>query len=213
MKRIGISLRVEEMKNYKERRDCIDQQWGELLNYLGYLPLFIPNSIQLNLVLLKAYEPDGFILTGGNDLAFLPEVKNIAPERDFTEKVIMGYAAENQLPLLGVCRGMQMMNVYFGGSLIPLQGHVSNRHRVSIMPNKGITATYNEVNSYHNWGISVESLSEELKVEALADDNTVESVRHKVLPWLGFMWHPERENPFKVEDIVLMQSIFEGKNK
>ena len=56
---------------------------------------------------------DGFILSGGNDLSSLSNSKNISFERDKTEFALLQYANDQSIPVLGVCRGFQIMNVFF----------------------------------------------------------------------------------------------------
>jgi putative glutamine amidotransferase len=80
------------------------------------------------------------ILSGGGD-------PGDDPEREYTETGILKYAEEKQLPVLGICRGMQMMGVYAGASLVEVSGHVRARHKV-----EGIIT--GEVNSFHHKALS-----------------------------------------------------------
>ncbi|MCE9664006.1 type 1 glutamine amidotransferase [Halomonas sp. M5N1S17] len=209
-RRIGITQRVEDVASYAERRDCLDQQWFVLLEQLGLTPVPVPNSLNNVAAWLEVMELDGYILSGGNDLSCLPNPACPAPERDLTEKAILDYACDNQLPVLGVCRGMQMMNVYLGGSLFPVKEHVGTRHSVRAATAEARFGTYTRVNSFHDWGVQVEGLAETLQSCLTATDGTIEAVTHRHRKWTGIMWHPEREMPFMLSDIRLIIRLFKG---
>ncbi|MEA5446312.1 gamma-glutamyl-gamma-aminobutyrate hydrolase family protein [Gammaproteobacteria bacterium AB-CW1] len=208
MKRIGVTQRVEVVASYGERRDCLDQQWGGLLKQLGFLLVPVPNGLSEPGAWLEVMGLDGFILSGGNDLAHLPDASRPAPERDATETAILDYAKHRQMPVLGVCRGLQMMNVYLGGSLVPVEGHVATRHSVTPVAGESLFSAYSEVNSFHDWGIAPEGLAETLSPGVRCQDGTIEAARHTSLPWASVMWHPERESPFLKADLELLQTIF-----
>lgn len=208
MRRIGLSQRVDIILSYGERRDCLDQRWSALLAELAMMPVPIPNGMPNPDMMYKNFSLDGFILTGGNDLSILPDAANPASERDRTEALILDYALEHQLPVLGVCRGLQMINVFLGGRLSPVQGHVSVRHSLSVPDSSTAYLQYSEVNSFHGWGVEHDGLGADLEAAVFAEDGTVEAFYHKRLPWLGIMWHPERENPFIQQDLTLIKDIF-----
>lgn len=208
MRHIGITQRVSEIPNRGERRDCLDQQWPVLLEHLGLLAVTLPNRLANPQRHLTELELHGIILTGGNDLAHLPGASNPAPERDQTEYKALEFAAARGLPVLGVCRGLQIMNVYLGGHLVPVTGHTRAQHR--LRPETGDSAFegLTSVNSFHDWGIIDEGLARDLYPEAKADDGTIEAVRHRRLPWLGIMWHPERTGAFMDADLTLIETLF-----
>lgn len=209
MKRIGVTQRVDVVEAYGERRDCLDQKWAGLLSGLKLLPVLIPNAIEKLDDFVEAYRLDGVLLTGGNDIADLPEPANPAPERDGSEAVLVRYCIERSLPILGVCRGMHFLVSYFGGELIKIDGHVRMRHDLSFAswwPWR--TACNEKVNSFHNWGVSEENLPACLEVGAWSADGLVEAFRHVDLPILGIMWHPEREDPFSEADKIIISNHF-----
>ncbi|MCP1727894.1 putative glutamine amidotransferase [Natronospira proteinivora] len=206
--RIGVSQRVEVIDRYGERRDCLDQAWFRLLESLGLVPVPLPNSLEHPSAYLADLGLDGFILSGGNDLAHLPNVSRSAPERDRTEAAVLEFSRAQNLPVLGVCRGMQMMNHFLGGRLQPVQGHVATRHVVVPEGGDPLFEAYREVNSFHDWAVPSDGLGQELKARARADDGTVEAAVHTSLPWLAIMWHPERETPFLDADTQLISQLF-----
>ncbi|RTR05424.1 glutamine amidotransferase [Halomonas nitroreducens] len=208
--RIGITQRVEVAASYAERRDCLDQQWTVLVQQLGLTPVPVPNSVDNAASWLDAMALDGYILSGGNDLSCLPSPTCPAPERDRTEQAILDHAYDMSLPVLGVCRGLQMMNVYLGGSLHLVEGHVATRHAVTATSDDARFTDYTVANSFHDWGVTLEGLAEPLQSCLTAPDGTIEACKHRQRDWIGIMWHPERETPFTQTDIRLIDWLFRG---
>jgi len=208
MKRIGITQHVENIITHKERRDCIDQRWSVLVNNLGYFPIPLSNINEKSVgKLVDILQLDAIILSGGNSITVLdPSATDVAPERDFFEQELIKEALKRKMPIIGVCRGMQLLNLYFGGRLTPVQDHVACTHKLNIRPEycKNIPEV---VNSYHNWGIKSSDLATELKVMATDQQGNVEAFVHEKRSVLGVMWHPEREMPFKHKDIKLIKGF------
>ncbi|MFG2605310.1 gamma-glutamyl-gamma-aminobutyrate hydrolase family protein [Streptomyces sp. NPDC048514] len=161
---------------------------------------------------------DGLVIAGGPDVdparygaERSPRCGPPAPERDAWELALIDAALAAGVPLLGVCRGMQMLNVAFGGSLVQhLDGHaeavgVFGGHPVKPVPGTlyaGIVPEELTVPTYHHQ--AVERLGEGLLPSAYAADGTVEAVE---LPpdrgWvLGVQWHPEMG-----EDLRVMRAL------
>ena len=199
MKVIAISQRLDPIAGRAEVRDALDVKWARLLWDLGYLPVALNSSIEAVEEYLAALQPDGFILSGGNDIGQVPE-------RDRLEAAILDYSVLQRLPVLGVCRGMQFINHYQGGSLKKMDGHVATRHPLQgeWSNQQGIDS----VNSYHDWVIVSETLGRDLVNLANTGDGSIEALQHKQHRWHGIMWHPEREQPFSNQDIHLIQEIF-----
>lgn len=210
--RIAITQRVEWVQGYNERRDCLDQQWAALLEQLAIDAVAVPNNLSDPAAWLARQDVAGLVLTGGNDLAHLIDASRSAPERDATELALLSWAACHWLPVLGVCRGMQMLNHFLGGGLVPVVNHVAVRHSVSALSDDPLFSAYREVNSFHGWGVGVGTLAPELSAQVCAGDGTVEAFTHKQLPWTGLMWHPEREAPFNPLDLQLIRTLFESRN-
>lgn len=199
MKRIGISQRLDFYADRGERRDALDQRWTEFLWSLGLIAIPLPSLCPDSVSYITALKLDGFILSGGNDIGE-------APERDDLEYTILKYAKINFLPVIGVCRGMEFMNVFSGGRLRDVTGHVSVTHDIfGFFSDKyGIK----HVNSYHSVGCMCDDIGAELSVVARSNDGVVEAVHHKRLPWLGIMWHPERNCPYTPEDSQVFKDHF-----
>jgi putative glutamine amidotransferase len=208
MIRIGLSQRVEDLKDRGERRDCLDQQWAPLLAKIGAVAVPIPNRIADLATFVDGCDVAGFILTGGNDLSVVANPTNLAPERDATERAILELARAREMAVLGVCRGLQMMVVDGGGSLTPLTGHVAVRHALTLCAEPAIPITdRDQVNSFHDYGVLADDLGAQWLALATAPDGTVEAVCHRRHRQWGIMWHPERD-PFDSRDLELMRMLF-----
>jgi N5-(cytidine 5'-diphosphoramidyl)-L-glutamine hydrolase len=197
MNLIAISQRVAVASPCGERRDCLDQAWIKFMSTCGLTPLLVPNDEQVAQRLCNAMPISGILLTGGNDLS---ACGGDAPERDATESVLIDIADQRGLPVLGVCRGMQMIQHRFGIQLERVAGHVAPRQIISI---DGESA---EVNSYHNFGAT--ETGPPLEAWAFAEDGVVKAVRHSTRRMVGIMWHPERLSPFAPRDILIFQQFF-----
>lgn len=183
-----ITQRVEFVASHGERRDALDQGWAALLDAAGCDLAPMPNHPGTALSLARRLKPVLLILSGGNGV--MPGKPGHAPERNATEATLLDWAGAVGVPVLGVCRGFQFMNVHLGGGLSPVSGHVASYHAIS-----SDTGLFPEVNSYHDYGIVADDLAPSLEVVATGPDGTVEAARHGTLPWIGVMWHPERAMP------------------
>lgn len=199
MKVIAISQRQDPIAGRDEVRDALDVKWASLLWDLGYLPVSLNSGIEAVEAYLAALQPDGFILSGGNDIGK-------APERDRLEAAVLDYSVHQRLPVLGVCRGMQYINHYQGGSLKKLDGHVATRH--PLQGSWSNDQSIDSVNSYHDLAVVAETLGGDLESLASTEDGAIEALRHIQHRWLGIMWHPEREHPISRQDIHLIKEIF-----
>lgn len=201
MKKIVISQRVNYIEKIDETRDCLDTRWAELLYWIGFLTIPLCSSLSNKKDYIENLKPDGIILSGGNDIE-----SNF--QRDELEAMLLNYSIKYNIPVLGICRGMQMINHFLCGDLKKIENHVATKHYI-----KSIWAEKNnikEVNSYHNFAIN--NLGKDLEVLALSKDENIEAIKHKKYPWIGIMWHPEREEEFTISDKNIITKLFkEGK--
>lgn len=195
--KIAVSQRVVVDERTGERRDALDQRWTAFLRDAGLLSVAVPNCAGIVRPFLSDIGVAGVLLTGGNDLVSLG---GTAPERDEAEAELIAYAQEFDMPLLGVCRGMQMIQVRFGVQLRPVEGHVSGRQSIEF------EGTPVVVNSYHKFG-SRDSVPG-LAVLGRSEDGVVKAVRSERGRVLGIMWHPERMDPTRGEDTRLFRHFF-----
>lgn len=194
---VAITQRVGIDPRHGERRDMLDQRWVAFLQACGVVPLPVPNDPGAAMALVGAAAPRGLLLTGGNDLFSLG---GDAPERDATEHQLLAWARDLNLPVLGVCRGAQMLIDAFGGTLERVEAHVATWHDIRL------DGRPRRVNSFHGFG--ARQAPAPLIVEAAASDGVVEAFRHRDTRIYGRMWHPERMVPFDPLDIVFVRSVF-----
>lgn len=195
----------------------MNQTYIRMLENLGALPVMIP--LQMTEATLRGIfeRLDGLFLPGGEDIdpshygaAQHPRLGATDKERDRTELLVTRWAVETGMPLLGVCRGLQMINVACGGTLHqdlhdecpmldkhdftpPTYERYRISHTVTIEPDSRLAqalGTVHEVNSMHHQGI--DQLGAGLRVVARAEDGLAEAIELPVLPYVvGVQWHPE----------------------
>lgn len=203
MKIVAVSQRVDHYPDRNEARDALDQRLITFLLDAGFIPVPVPNGLVTTWpdggrdtealdVWLANVKPQAFVLSGGNDIG-------LCRERDLTEEWLLDHAHQHQIPLLGVCRGMHMLANWAGVSLRSVQGHVGTRHRL-------IGEVTGEVNSYHDFAVA--SCPVGFEIIARSEDGEIEAIRHQCLPWEGWMWHPERETEFTINDIQRLKALF-----
>ncbi|MFT0531208.1 gamma-glutamyl-gamma-aminobutyrate hydrolase family protein [Castellaniella hirudinis] len=189
-------MRIMSAPHYTEPRDAIAQDWAVFLAAAlpeaAWLPL--PNLGQGRIrAYCKTWGVNRLILTGGDDIG-------TTPLRDETEHALLSWADETDLPVLGVCRGMQLMALHAGCPLIPKPGHAGTRHPISGRISK-------EVNSFH--ANTLRTCPAGFSVLASAPDGTIEAMQSTRKPWEAWMWHPEREPaPFDPADKSRIRQLF-----
>ena len=93
------------------------------------------------------------------------------------------------------------MGVWAGAQLKAVTGHVRSRHHI-------VGDIRGEVNSFHNF--SLIDMPDDYAVLAKSEDGEIEAICHQLLPWEGWMWHPERESEFSKEDIQRFVKLIDG---
>jgi putative glutamine amidotransferase len=190
--KIGLSMRMVRCQKpghttgKGEVRHAISQDWMTLLQKLGFTPVLLPSDLK------DIPQIDGVILTNGNNVdprAYGGKpLDDVFAERDAFEARLAKMALGKKIPILGACRGSQMLNVFFGGKLKQhVAGHSGTTHAIALRNGKRVT-----VNSYHDHGIAADGLGNYLEPLAFSDDGFIEAFGHKSVPAMGIMWHPER---------------------
>lgn len=154
---------------------------------------------------------DGFLITGGSDIdpKWFNEENNgsedIDPRLDMIDKQVVEYAMKSKKPMLGICRGIQSINVFMGGSLYQHIGlthrGISYDHEVHTYKNRLLDFDKDIiVNSYHHQ--AVKELAPNTTLVAKHKDGTIEAFIHNTLPIIAVQWHPERLQETKPSQIV-----------
>lgn len=209
--RIGISA------NRKDGLSCIADPYYQSVLLAGGAPVIIPANTDIGVLTAIIQSLDGIIFSGGGDLDpfFLseepiPELGEIDTYRDTYDFILLRLAFNYQLPIMGICRGHQVINVAFGGSLyqdIHTQfsadalkhsqeaPRYQATHSVLLqnMPSK-LSKVINcdgslEVNSFHHQ--SVREIAPEFIETAVAPDGVIEAMEHPEYPIFSVQWHPE----------------------
>jgi len=199
--RVGITMRVVNSVRYYEPRDAISHDWISLLTDNDLEFVLIPNCGDQVIEFLELNKIQALILSNGNDIYdknSLVPMKNVSEVRDYTEHKILSWAKNNYIRTLGVCRGLQLINVIYGGTIEYGLGqdHVVKTHRVDIndsLAQKHFNVKSFITNSYHNQGIRAENLAKGLIPFAIAADGLIEGFYVKDEPILAIQWHPERK--------------------
>lgn len=229
--KIGISW-LEDPNQAEHGEDL--QAYIDAVVASGAEPVLLPlivNNAQAHQIVESL---DGLILTGGEDIdpqlygeAPIEQLEEIIPERDLSDLLLLEAALEQDLPMVAICRGMQVLNVYQGGSLyqdLPTQkpSHIEHRcpdlvdftyHSIEIKPGsllaEILAADKVEVNSWHHQGIK--TVGTNLKVIATAEDGMIEALQKSDSRFvLGLQFHPEWQY---VEGNQQMLAIFEELNR
>lgn len=181
----------------------------------GGLPIILPMIRDPETIRQMLKIVQGILLTGGHDVDPLmygenplPECGAVCKERDAMETELLKQCLEKDIPVLGICRGIQFLNVYLGGTLyqdLPTQHPTEVEHhqkppydvpvhRVDIAEDSKLFRILGKktlsVNSYHHQ--AVKSLAETLKAMAVSEDGIIEAVEMpgKKFVW-ALQWHPE----------------------
>lgn len=191
MKRIGIVPRKDPSIN----RMIYSLKLIEAMRKYSLLPIFLFEENQF-------IECDGFILAGGKDIhpdryhePCAPSTQLESTETEEMELAVFNYAYEHGLPLLGICRGMQIIQVGMKGTLCQhIDAHTHCWHEVYFRD-------HTKALVYSDHHQCLQHCAEGLEILATGTDGIIEAIAYKNI--IGVQWHPEME-----EDSVLLASFF-----
>jgi len=185
----------------------------------GGLPVMLPYKTDITLIAQYVDHCDGVLLAGGDDLdpslwgeTYHDKAQRIDPDRQRFEFALLAEIERRKMPVLGICLGSQVMNVYRGGSLhqfLPdvmsenpiehrLTGDWSRRHEVTITePDSHVARAIGrltvQTNTSHKQAVN--KLGNNLRVTAVASDGIIEGIEDASFPfYVGVQWHPERQH-------------------
>lgn len=206
------------------------------MNVAGGIPVMLPtNRSDVDELLDRL---DGVIITGGGDVdpdrygqTRHEKTDETDAERDAFEQAIVHAAIGRDLPMLGICRGLQIFNVALGGTLLQdLDDLMANpqEHRqqklnihheelfqtATLTPGEHplrnlVRADKMEINSFHHQ--SIDSVADSLQVMARTDDGVIEAVYNPSMAFgLAVQWHPEMLAPYHAEHAALFSSLIQA---
>ncbi|MTI65758.1 MAG: gamma-glutamyl-gamma-aminobutyrate hydrolase family protein [Firmicutes bacterium] len=225
---IGISaeLKVDESGRFPGyRRVYVNEDYIKSVELVGGVPIIIPLTDNEENIKKCIERMDGLILSGGHDVTPLSygeeplqKLGNILPERDKFDLKLLKKAYELNKPILGICRGHQIINVFFGGNIYQdlsyIEGckikhdqyNLSNivTHTVEVKENTILREVLGKeilTNSFHHQVIK--DVAPGFIISAKAKDGVIEAIEKKGEQFiLGVQWHPEMMAVKKDENML-----------
>lgn len=223
-------IAVCPLANEKRQLQLMQPGYLKGIELAGGAPVVLPLTDDVQVLEAILERCAGVLIPGGHDVEparygqeLLPECGELSPGRDRLEDWVIGWALERDMPILGICRGVQMLNVHLGGTLyqdLPTQRPESLNHSQQPPYEELVhTVTVQEgsmlarftgagkcgVNSLHHQAIW--QVAPGLVVDALSEDGVVEAVHMPEKRFvLGVQWHPEYCCQFQKESM----EIFNG---
>jgi len=180
----------EEKNEHGDRIDSLEANYIEFFLKEKFEIIPVPNNLEAAKRLLWE-APDLIVLSGGGSIT---EQTN----RNEVETKLIEYCLKHNVPLLGICRGMQFINKYFGGKIVKNNIHPNEREHDLVLTNQNLIECLKRkrgpVNSYHNFTVSEKDLAKELEVFGVSNYGLIEGFFHKNKKIVGVQWHPERTN-------------------
>jgi gamma-glutamyl-gamma-aminobutyrate hydrolase PuuD len=206
---IGITTYVEPAAwgHWRAEAALVPYDYVRAVERAGGRAVLVPPDAEGTEEILDAL--DGLVFSGGNDMApdsygaaADPATAGTNPARDDGELALLAAALERDLPVLAICRGVEVLNVARGGNLVQhlpdVVGHEEHRavvgefseHGVRVEPGSRLGAVRGPVKSHHHQGLG--RIGEGLREVAWAEDGVVEAVEDPEKPFVvGVLWHPE----------------------
>lgn len=232
MKIIGIVPNENLIKDdllLGSSRTYINSYYIELLLMADIIPIILPFTTDINILNEIIEKIDGVIISGGGDInpliygeSQLPLLRDISDKRDFVDLKVIEIAKANNKGILGICRGCQILNVAFGGTLYQdisykegtcynhFQKNIHSEPSHEIILKNGsflyhVFGNSTLVNSLHHQ--SIKDIGKNLTITAMSKDGIIEGIEYDGFPFiLGVQWHPEMMNHNK--NMVTLMSKF-----
>ncbi len=201
---------------------CINKNYCTAISDFGQTPVLISN-FNLQAIDKIISVADGILFTGGGDIhakffnqRLHPKASDINIARDEFELKLCMKAIQKNLPVLGICRGIQIINIALGGNIFQhINGHMQNiprdlaAHNVYLKSDtklfKLIGQKKMQVNSLHHQAVNI--LGKDLKISGFAEDGIIEAIEMPSKKFvMGLQWHPE--SLYKVYESQM--KIFKG---
>ena len=212
---MGQAIYSMHQDNVPQMQHRLGDNYVKTVTQAGGVPVLLPNNLDISTVEEIAEGLDGIVFSGGGDVDPIlfgeratDKLGAVTPRRDEFELALARYVIEKtDKPVLGICRGIQVLNVAMGGTLhidLPSDGKLCHSltmyprnvrsHEITVQPGtrlEQVMGLAGKVNSFHHQAIK--DLAEGLQVTAVsADDSVIEAVEAPGERYiLGVQWHPE----------------------
>lgn len=191
---MNILISSNFKKHFNTHIDFVDHYWIRYFEKYNFFFQSVPNSISNLKKIFQTYRKiDLIILPGGNNLNGKDKLSKI---RMTIEKKILSFGIKNNIPVIGVCRGMQVINKYFGGKIKKINDHMNTNHEV-FFEKEFFKKKKLKVNSFHNFCIPEKFMARKFIIFAKDKMQNIEMFKHTEMKIYGVMWHPEREKDYK----------------
>lgn len=214
MKPIIAIVGHTDLNKFNMPATAIPTAYTQAVEKAGGVPIILPFTPDLDILPAMAGSAQGFLFAGGKDMdpaffhqAPIPELGEMDTALDRFQMAVLSWAMAGKMPVLAICRGLQVVNVALGGTLFQdiatqAPGQVLKHtqdvisfdtdHEIKIEPGSRLHTIFGDripVNSRHHQAI--DSLGEGLVITARAPDGIIEAAEHQTLPMDLVQWHPE----------------------
>ncbi|WP_350343423.1 gamma-glutamyl-gamma-aminobutyrate hydrolase family protein [Proteinivorax tanatarense] len=205
---------ITSVYDYNKNVHWLGDDYCSAISQCGAVPVVIPSSLPHKQILALANHLDGLLLSGGDDvnpLSFaqepVPDMGIVDPLRDNLELTLTKEFMRTDKPILGICRGLQVINIVLGGTIIQdLPSHTGEwighsqkgtrayaSHSVDIEENTLLRSIIDKdtiyTNSFHHQ--AVDKVGKDLIINCRSKDGLIEGLEHTEKQILGVQWHPE----------------------
>lgn len=233
---MSIKIGITPFKDVKNSREFLSLSYQNInsVRLAGCIPIIIPLIKDEKEVENYLDIVDGILFTGGSDISpsYYDEepisgINALSPDRDICEHILFKKAVKRKMPIFGICRGCQFINVSMGGSLYQdiykqkknVNGHNPNDikrdelyHSVKIIKDSILFSIFEKediyVNSFHHQAIK--QLGDGLRISALSSDGIIEAIESNDGLIMGVQWHPE-DLTAKYEEFIKLYKYFAKK--
>ncbi|WP_028044379.1 gamma-glutamyl-gamma-aminobutyrate hydrolase family protein [Candidatus Stoquefichus massiliensis] len=214
----------------------VQQDYVEAVENAGGIPVLLSVTKKNDMITEQIQRIDGLLVTGGQDVNPMFYKENWSYDqgpsdsyRDQYEIELIKQCADRRIPILGICRGQQIINVAFGGTLYQDNRYANEyvfqheqkerreypTHIIRIKKDSFLFPIFGDkayVNSFHHQ--SIKKIADEFRVVARSEDSIVEAIQHNILNILGVQFHPEcmcqkNEQMQKLFDVFVYQCNYQ----
>ena len=206
--RVGVTMRRSDSTSYLEARDAISHDWVRFFEQHNLIPILIPSVTRDPLGLIRSLGLQALLISNGEDVVTDDDSTAVNEARNQLEGTLLAYAFARRMPVIGVCRGLHVVQHFLGGPVCPrlpnAADHVARVHPLAWHHHllQGHELKEGTTNSFHAQGVLRADLAADLLCLASCGE-VVEAVVHKQRPIVALQWHPERENSHLAADHLI----------